>query len=332
MLLERYIYLVLSSWLVTHTVSSGPLQKKRTLVLQFISIEKIAQFNRFWPSKERHLFNSMTNLSVYITFPHIDAPEVARSMIKEHKWVYLGKHIHAHMFAQGDIVEYVTPYGTQMFLQAVIVHLPRYFLNLRPAPPINARCGKQRPAWPLSYAMYSGAVFSYHLLQLPLLRLYDYVLKVDADIGFKQDMPYDIGTQMERRGCIIAHTSIYKSTLCEADSTVALSQYLSKSNRTLSRVNKRWCSYLNNRVRYYFYGNFIGLKTSFIHAHDVVKLAEYLYEEWDRGYFLHRWGDQAPFTMYLCLMANSNAKIHNSSLLCDFSLLRHKVFEHGPLQ
>lgn len=307
---------------------------KRTLIAHFLSVEKLGHFNMFWASKENQFYSVMKNHSVVVFFPHIDADIVARNITIRHQWVFQGHYRHDHAFLQGTLQRYKTPHQTEVFLQSIIVHLPRYYLNLRPAPPM--RCGSVRlPAWSLSYAMYSGAVFSYHMMQLPLLKLYDYVLKLDSDIGFLQKAPADIGAVMQKQQCIVAHTSIIMSTTCEAESVPAIAQFAQKQNLTIASINRKWCNGSimgrTGRVGSIFYGNFLAFSTSYLLDQKVVALAKFLYEDWDRGYFLHRWGDQAPFTLYVCLNANI-FNLKNSSLVCNLKSWRHTIFEHGPRQ
>lgn len=183
--------------------------------------------------------------------------------------------------------------------------------------------------------MYSGAVFSYHILQLPIVTRYDSVLKLDADIGFLKDVPFDIGEEIERRKCLVAHTSIIISTTCEAESTPAIHRFTVLHNKSAASINRKWCNGTlmgrTGRVANVFYGNFLAFSTRLILDPDVLALARFLYEKWSRGYYLHRWGDQAPFMLYLCLKAYI-PNIKNSSEICNLKSWRHTIFEHGPRQ
>jgi hypothetical protein len=77
-----------------------------------------------------------------------------------------------------------------------------------------------------------------------------------------------------------------------------------------------------------FYGNFAAFSTHNLLLHpDVQSISRYLYDDFEDGYYAHRWGDQAPFVMYACYLLDIT-DIENDSRVCDLSFLRDTVFRH----
>lgn len=50
--------------------------------------------------------------------------------------------------------------------------------------------------------MYSGAVFSYHLMHAPLVANYDVYAKLDVDVTFQMPIPKDFGAEMQHQVCV----------------------------------------------------------------------------------------------------------------------------------
>lgn len=309
---------------------------KRLLTMMFLSIEKIDEFIVHWKCKEEHFFSRLHNHSVLIAFTVHDAEIIAHTLITRFKWAFQESMEHKHQFTTGMVHRYISPYRTEIFLQDMVLHFPRYFLNAAPTPVLGADCGKRRNnrtgrGWSLAYALYGGGAFSYFLIKLPILRVYDYVLKMDPDIVFHVDVPFDVGASMEQQRCMLAHSSILRAGKCEVASKTALNLFARSKNITIGSGAARWCSARNDtRINAVFFSNFMALATSLLHDKHVSDLATFLYEDWDSGYYLHRWTDQAPFTMFLCLKANIT-DLTRTNLVCDFSSLRNNVFTHLKL-
>lgn len=272
------------------------------------------------------MFSNMKNFSVYICYPSTDEPYI-KSVVHTFSWAYQDTVVHEHMFTKGDAYRYRTPYNTEVIMQAIIVHLPRYYLHAAKVRQLT--CGNK--SFSTAYALYSGAVYSYHIPRLPLLKLYDFLVKLDSDVWFSQAAP-DIGHEMQRKQCLVGHTSVKKAAKgCEAESFSALQNFSIARGVQIKSANAPWCNKDGASIGAYFYANVIAFSTSFIQDPLVLELGAFLYEEWQHGYFDYRWTDQAPFMLYLCIFAEINA-LTTSPLICDFSCWRNVIFSHAKVR
>ena len=301
------------------------LPHKRTLVVQFVSVERIDEFNLYWESHERHLMVPMNNASLLLSCPHLDTPAVLAQVAEKYNWALIKQLDHTHPLTHGPLSVFRSAKGVEIFLQPLVITFPRYYMNTPTTPHCVGR------DFSLSYAMYSGAVFSYHLIQLPLLRKYDIFLKVDTDIEMKKKFPIDVGEDMIENNCHIGHTAIHAARDCERTSLQALKKATTVLGlNTPKSMNYQWCNKDNagNQNSLIFYGNFLAFSTKLLLRTDVLKVSEYLYNEWSGGYFAARWGDQAPFAMYAC-HALDIPDLHNDPQVCDYRKYRDEVFVHN---
>lgn len=300
------------------------LEHKRTLVVHFASVEILDEFNLYWRSHEIHLFRKLDNSSLLLACPSHDTPEVMEQIIRHNNWTLVGAYGHQHPLAYGDMLRYQTPNNVDVFFQPIVITLPRYFMNKPTVPTCQSR------KWSLSYAMYSGAVFSYHLMELPFVSKYDYFMKVDTDIEFSSDIPFDITDDMSTRNCMVEHSSIRHSTDCEEGNLKALLHGTQNLGLDAPKsVGYDWCNQNGKGTKssLIFYGNFLIFSTKLLLHSDVAKIRRYMYEEHADGYFTHRWGDQAPFVMYVC-QALDIPDLRNDPQICDYSVLRESIFSH----
>jgi hypothetical protein len=302
------------------------LPNKRLLVVQFISKERVNQFVDSWPSHEDRLVSKTRNSSILLACPHTDFQNITQGVVNQFKWRLVEEFDHAHSFANGPLLHYKTLGNVDILLQPMNLHLPSYFLQNPTAP----TCHRNRK-WSLSYALYSGAVFSYHLIHLPLLNKFDYFLKVDTDIKFLKTMPFDIGEYLAARNCLIGHSRIAHSTDCEDESLTGVLQATKALKLSPPKsTGYRWCNqnFADVKPSVMFYGNFAAFSTHnlLLHPH-VQSISRYLYEDFQDGYYSHRWGDQAPFVMYACYLLDI-PDIENDEKVCDVSFLRDDIFRH----
>ena len=308
------------------------LPNKRVVVAKFISIEKIEEFLDSWPNHEDRLLQKTHNSSVLLTCPSTDAESIKRGVLDRLQWSLIEQYDHEHAFANGPLLHYKTLSGVDILLQPMNLHLPRPYLQ-NPTAPTCTRNSKNEPkTWSLSYALYSGAVFSYHIIQLPVLSKFDYFLKVDTDINFIKDMPFDIGEEMDKEGCLIGHSQILTSSDCEdgaLDAVLEATEVLQLEPP--KSIGYGWCNeqLANFKPSLIFYGNFLAFSTHnlLLHPH-IQSISRYMYEDYKDGYFGHRWGDQAPFVLYACDLLDI-PDIHNDSRVCDMEFLRDDVFIHA---
>lgn len=308
----------------TQHLSLEQLPPQRMLSVSFVSKKRLNEFVRFWPSHLANYSAHQANHSWLIAYPNTDA-NVLLQVPASQNWTPSAVVTHEHTFTHGPLRLFVTPDGQRVMMQGMAVHLPATFLDHQTVP----HCHKRD--WSLSYALYSGAVFSYHLIKLPLLQKFEVMVKVDTDIEATAPFP-DLGAAMEAKGCSVGHTTLHDTNDCEADSLPALQAFVKRRRRgPAASWRYGWCGgrMIQNMTApsKLFYGNLVAYSTQLLLDPDVQDLSTFLYEEWPAGYFLRRWGDQAPFMLYLCLK-DDVPDLFSSKALCDFSGLRNKVFKH----
>ena len=135
------------------------------------------------------------------------------------------------------------------------------------------------------------------------------------------------------KGCLIGHSAIHDAKDCEKNSLKALRKAAVQLNLTDARSAKYpWCDRggQGDQVNSIFYGNFFALSTKLLLDPEIRALSRYLFDSWESGYFTYRWGDQAPFAIYVC-HALDIPDLHNDPKICDYSEYRGTVFEHYQL-
>ena len=237
-----------------------------------------------------------------------------------------------------SVREFISPKGTHIITVPIAVNLPLHVLN---NPGKLKRydwmaCANMR--WSLNYVLFSGAVFSSKLLFHPIMRGYDYFIKMDLDIHFLKPIPGpSLFQSMADQHCIWMHSKVIQDDRedCSKDGPEAVEAWAAEhQTKPASLGTKWWKSY------HYYYGNFQGGWLGWFRSVENKQLATWLYEnERHPGYFQHRWGDQPPFIkmvgMWFSLTEESvlgeprtTAEKPVSSAICNFEQLRNTQFVH----
>ena len=236
-----------------------------------------------------------------------------------------------------SIREFVSPRGSHLITVPVAVNLPQHVVRDigKLSRPDWMKCANKR--WSMGYVLFSGAVFSSKLLLHPILRGYDYFVKMDLDIRFLQPIPApSIFQSMHEQGCMWMHSQ-YSSRKedCGLDGPEAVEAWAAEHQTVPASFGRKWWKSLD-----YFYGNFVGGWLGWVRSVENRQLATYLYEnERHPGYFQHRWGDQPPFAKMLGMWFDiadgdvqgkyrMTVKKPMHSQVCDFSALRSVAFVH----
>ena len=214
--------------------------------------------------------------------------------------------------------------GTEVFFQGIIATPPSWYYSQKKTPHIKCH----HKGWGLRYAMYSGAVFSYHILKLPILYKYEYMLKLDVDIHFHHKMP-DLGRFFRRKGqrCLVAHSAMQTSDDCEKEVPLALQLFAKQhpQHGQPKSFGHPWCNHRGHILKK-FYGNFVVYSTERLLLHPTVQaMSSFFYHNFSQGFFQYRWGDQAPPIAFLCMLYEIE-NITNDYRICDISYLRDRDF------
>ena len=296
------------------------LPHKRLLVTQFASGSHARQFNMNWQNHEEKFMKQQQEASFLLACPAEDKQTLLDEVVVPNNWTLVRSWDHAHPFAHGSLLQYRTPgEGIDVFFQPMNLSFPKYYEESDPKP--IPTCAGGRPfSW--QYALYSGAVFAYQMIHLPFLAGFDYFMKIDGDLTFGGPFPVDIGADMRQRGCVVGHAAIHGSGDCEArnlEALLAADQALGWPKP--KSLHHNWCNEegRGEKGNLMFFGNFEVYKTKgFLLSPEIQSISRYMYEEWENGYYTHRWGDQGPFVMYVCQMLDAPS-LETDPKICSYA-------------
>lgn len=219
--------------------------------------------------------------------------------------------------------EWLSTRGTRILVKGRLFELPLY-IQREPEvlqDPLWLGCNGHRRS--VSYNLYSGAVFSHHIFSEPLLDEFDYVFKVDLDIQFLKLIPFPPSLLMRNKDCLFLHSSIDNGkSNCNQGVVEAAKAFSNIIRMSSNSFGFEWCD-----VPHYFSGNFVGYNMAFLSSPKQQYFSRWLYECVKDGYFRYRWGDQAPYPIYLCLWRHI-PDIKNSSDICSIHSWRDDIFQH----
>ena len=257
----------------------------RLLTVHLVTPRVVPELAMRLPSFDRLYYQRQPQHAVLVAVPRgcgLAAPAVAEQL-------GLTPGGHSHAYALGTS-------RTTIQVLSLDASLPHGMHAVNRTAPVATCAGM---AWSRDYALYSGAWFSYHLLRLPILRNYEFYVKVDTDVMFVAPMPDLVAILAAHPMAQIAHTGLRRSNDCERGIMRAVHRFEGASN---SSALSQWC---NDPISHYFYGNLLAFRTSFMTSSRVLALSAHLYEHEWRGYFGggplgSRWGDQAPYVAFAC--------------------------------
>jgi len=317
---------------VPHDEHWSGLPEKRLLVTRFASGDRTEEFNMNWLEHEIFFMAQQRGASLLLACPAADTKILLEQVVEANEWVLVGSWDHDHPFAHGPLLQYRTSdEGIDVFFQPMHLPFPKHYNpSMNGSKPLAA-CAKRRFTW--EYALYSGAVFAYQMIHLPILAKYDYFMKLDGDLVFRNYFPVDVGADMEEKGCIVGHAAIHRSGDCEArnlEALLAADQALGWPKPKSLAYN--WCNVdgKGEKGDVVFFGNFQVYQTKgFLLSPQIQSISTYMYEEWVDGYFTHRWGDQGPFVMYVCQMLDL-PDLEKDPRICSYAEHRESgLFVHG---
>ena len=225
--------------------------------------------------------------------------------------------------------EYLTPLGARVLLMPLILNLPQWIADdpgLLDRPGWRTCTGR---AWDMDYIMYSGAAYVWHVLQHPLLRRYDYVLKSDLDNRWVLQPPESPFEHMARKGCVWMHSNKGGPEDCGVDAFEAVNAWAADRHVVPQSDGQ---PFMHVESFGNFAGNFIGGWMGWLGSEENLDLARFLYE--DRrypGYFQRRWTDQPAWSIMLGTFHKLTVDEFlgkNGSAVCDLESWRGKYFVH----
>lgn len=142
--------------------------------------------------------------------------------------------------------------------------------------------------------------YTRELLNLGILKEYDYFLKIDTDILFLDTIPFHMLQDMANRNAIFGHTAEYHpkgSRTCAQGIQQAIANFTKTVQNTKRQNLPPWKGSLcTNSIEVQrdidlYYTNFIIGKVSFWQSKWVREFSNFL-NEFPRGFFSYRWTDQ----------------------------------------
>lgn len=307
---------------------------KRTLFVHTYSAESNKRVSSF-PAKDtrnervEYLYHSQPDSSVLFLVDHRSLQTFLNRLTRNQTWDLPPKMdtsvYYIRQAALGPLIRWWDAKDrVEYFVQSVRVELPFHYRNVDTLP--IARCNGD---WSLNYAFFSGAIYTYHLLQLNLLKAYDHIVNVDfQDIRYLKPIPIRF---FEAEDCVAFHTELH-DVKCEAGVAQGIRKFFDDSaSQMLTSYEFNGDSVLrfleNWPEQRVIYGNFLFFRTTVLRDPRVKALADFFYERYPRGYFEERWGDQGATFAFLALYFDETNPAE-SEKLCDYTFLRNEYFQH----
>eukprot|EP00516_Mucochytrium_quahogii_P000100 CAMPEP_0203758802 /NCGR_PEP_ID=MMETSP0098-20131031/11648_1 /ASSEMBLY_ACC=CAM_ASM_000208 /TAXON_ID=96639 /ORGANISM=" , Strain NY0313808BC1" /LENGTH=397 /DNA_ID=CAMNT_0050651407 /DNA_START=107 /DNA_END=1300 /DNA_ORIENTATION=- len=290
--------------------------KKNMLIVHFLSSPKFKYMHEFENRRTTYFYKEQSSKAIMYAFPHTIFQPLVRAVIGNDNFSVDFGELN-YQFSGGAGFGPLLAWKSKsrnstVYFQPLIVQLPRKVLSNTEFP----HCvGKD---WSPAYALYSGMVFTYNILQLPLLSRFKYFVKVDMDIKFLRPM-LDLSVDLVKRKCVVAHTQLSPNE-CEVGALKTLRTYV-KNNPELGparSASQPWCK--REELENMFYGNFVAYSTELVLSERVAKLSRALFHNYSIAYF-NRWGDQAQIMLYLCYEYNI-PDIKHDPLICNYENTR----------
>ena len=307
--------------------SISELPRKRIVFLHIVSHTSPAPLRQVGAKASRHdkLYRSARNSSVLILTGNGVVEELLQSLGCDSVLPRLADSVfHIRQAAFRPLVRWFdADDSVEYFFQPIVAGLPEYYLraNYTPVPYCYGT------TWSFDYAFWSGAVTTYHVLHLAIIKHFDFLFKIDLDVRYYKNVPHEF-FDSDIDECDVVYTALKYQTDCERNTLEAMKLFFSQGYEASERSFAEEILAKSTWDFMYFYGNFVGLSTKMLLSPGSKRLANFLYEEYSDGYFKFRWGDQAPmvaFTSYYLKMTDAV----KSEKTCDRSFLRDDFFQHS---
>ena len=298
---------------------------------------------RFWPDNERHFFAPFADHVHWVLF-YLRWPGLARDALRQsmtqpepNAWnwrllpdaerVIIPPHTDWPLTSKGE--EYLTPLGAHVLLMPLIVNMPVHLAADPGKLDLEGWtvCGGH--PWDMDYIMYSGAAYVHQMLSHPVLRSYDYYVKMDLDNHWHTTPPESPHALMARRGCMWMHSNKGGPEDCGIDAYDAAHTWATERNvipQSEGQIFMHVEQYGN------FAGNFLGGWLGWLTSEENLDFAKFLYEDARYpGYFQRRWGDQPPYVVMLGMFHNLTVDEfvgHAGTTVCDLEEWRGPYFRH----
>ena len=158
---------------VSPFASHETIEERDIVVVQFVSSSAVSAYTGNFEQNEEKLLLHLSKAALLLCSPISDVPDVQENIITALHWTHVASYSHIHQYTNGSIEEYLSPRGTRIFFQAMYIQLPRKVLGTHKIEPFCA--GR---TFSIGYALFSGAVFSHHILQMPIIDKFKVFVKI----------------------------------------------------------------------------------------------------------------------------------------------------------
>eukprot|EP00797_Seminavis_robusta_P009385 Sro1679_g290700.2 (474) ;mRNA; r:11030-12451 len=230
-----------------------------------------------------------------------------------------------------------------VFLGETVIELPRY---VREDPSILQKPMTNRCDAPVNYIS-ATRWYTDEMLHLSILKDYEYFVKMDTDVAFVKQLPFNILHDMKLRGALFGHTANFARMAplpCGDEITTAIKAFqlrwlhYEEGDRLAAeelfpfkpKSKVTWggaiCSSNNARMHMdtdYYYSNLIIGRTDYFQREEVRALGRFM-TEYPHGFFKYRWTDQSFWHFALGLFVND---FEGGNVVADYT-----DFRCAPLQ
>ena len=322
------------------TIALDYLQPKQLLTIHYMTSNLVGEYLKNRPSMLQHYYTKQHNASVLIYAPYEEIVDVVEriTLLPAMQRSYnlttrvSDEHGRRGLAMFGPLMQWKHSSGVEFL-----------FMGARVEPPSNldnntvAHCSGR--TWSRQYVLHAGVQAGYHMLRLPPLKWYDFIIKMDTDIAFIKDME-DLGARLATSAHVqVMHTSLVRThggpDSCDRGVGSLLEVYMRRHADAPARTGgviqdlPWWC---REPMGYVFYGNFVGFRTSFLLAPATQALSAFFYNQAWKVYFESRGIDQSVYMALVCnslYMPDIARPPHNNSWVLNMHHLRDTVFSHG---
>lgn len=322
------------------------LPPKQLLTVHYVPCNMLAEFGHNLPSMLTNYYTRQSNASVLIYAPFEEILDVVKNLtavdVASLPYTYT-----LTVPAADERGREGVPMFGPVLRWTHMLGVEFLFVGARIEPPADFRkstvayCASR--TWTQQYVLHAGVQAAYHMLRLPPLGQYEFVIKMDLDMEFLQPMD-DLSARLgpcgrdARRQVLHAGggtpTHIAKPDQCERGVGQSLEAYAKRRGWAAGSEPPAWC---HEPLSYIFFTYFVGFRSSFLLSPQTQALSAFFYNDAWPVFFQSRAQEQGVYSALVCYSIpgmpdleslHGEATLRAHSIL-DLSHLKGTVFLHG---
>jgi len=288
------------------TVALEDLQPKQLLTVHYVPLNIMDEYLQYRYSLLQYYYTKQHNASVLIYAPHEEILGVVERFTGLPALSYLSYSLTTQVKDEarrrglpmfGPLMQWNHTSGVEFLFMGARIEPPATMAG----DPVANCAGR---TWTRQYVLHAGVQAGYHMLRLPPLKWYDFVIKMDTDMEFVKEME-DLGARLATSAQVqVLHTALLPSSSaddsCQREVGSQLEVYTRRQPHTRAGNVDHvpwWC---REPIGYIFWTNFVGFRTSFLLAPATQALSAFYYNEAWKVYFRSRAQEQGVYIALVC--------------------------------